>query len=767
MKKYIILFLTLYIFNQSIFAASASIANPQSLMIGARAISLGASPSISGDISSTFINPATLSELNELPFSLTSQQLFGHFNYIVINTGIPQKIIFKQKDEIKSQKVGISVSYAALSLNGIPKVEIYNGDPYQTGSFNAGFNILHVGLATNYYKKLTFDKLAVGAALKTTQQYVGQEKASTFGIDTGMIGTRYINNKYINKIIVSGSIHNLISPSIKFETSGNEALLPTKIYLGAKADLFNDRLALFLNNNEKGVYVGTEYEVDDGLFARGSTNFKSVNFGTGIILKDIPTGIPKYTIKVRIDISYTQNASPMNDDPSYAMSISSLGRSIPKQPEILNPKNKIVLTSEKEVNLNGIGPKNTTIRLYNNNNFFRTTLSNKYGNWKVNSLPIHEGENQIHIQSYNLENDFSIKSSPKTIILDTTPPKLDINIFPESSILNIEILSNEELSKVTGKINNKKIRLKKDKSYKKKSDKGEALTEQIYLNPTKYIGKVELPENLKENTPPPKEMHLLQIFATDQSGNKMETEKKPFFGTITFPQDKHVHYADTLLAIGKSSDAINTIFVNNSPVFIDNESRFSSAVTLEPGKNSITTTFETLNNKALTFSSRVLRLVSYRDMNPKVKGRREIEFLSTIGILHGNDDGNFYPRKSVTRQYLTKIMVLAMDEEVEDTVLYSLFDDVQADHPFAKYIQHGINNGLIFAFPDGTFKPEQTLTLSESIYLLSNSGIIDYVEVDDENKVVTRAELAEFLAYTPRFERKIEKLINWDIGYEK
>ena len=45
------------------------------------------------------------------------------------------------------------------------------------------------------------------------------------------------------------------------------------------------------------------------------------------------------------------------------------------------------------------------------------------------------------------------------------------------------------------------------------------------------------------------------------------------------------------------------------------------------------------------------------DINPRVKGRREIEFLSTIGILHGNDDGNFYPERAVTRQYLTKIML--------------------------------------------------------------------------------------------------------------
>ena len=73
----------------------------------------------------------------------------------------------------------------------------------------------------------------------------------------------------------------------------------------------------------------------------------------------------------------------MNDNPSYAMTLSSLGRSIPKRPEILIPDDSITLTSKKSINISGIGPKNTTIRIYNNNDFFRTTLSNKYGNWKV------------------------------------------------------------------------------------------------------------------------------------------------------------------------------------------------------------------------------------------------------------------------------------------------------------------------------------------------------------------------------------------------
>ena len=112
-------------------------------------------------------------------------------------------------------------------------------------------------------------------------------------------------------------------------------------------------------------------------------------------------------------------------------------------------------------------------------------------------------------------------------------------------------------------------------------------------------------------------------------------------------------------------------------------------------------------------------------------------------------------------------MVLSIEEEKNlAEVTTNLFADVAFDHPFSKYIQSGVNEGLIFAFPDGTFKPDQELTLTEVIYLMSNAGIIDYEEVEDSDRLITRAELAEFLAYTPKFERKIEKLIDWEKGYD-
>ena len=138
--------------------------------------------------------------------------------------------------------------------------------------------------------------------------------------------------------------------------------------------------------------------------------------------------------------------------------------------------------------------------------------------------------------------------------------------------------------------------------------------------------------------------------------------------------------------------------------------------------------------------------------------------------MEADEDGKFYPNNYVTRQYITKLMVLSnKDVEIPEKVEADLFLDVPQDHPYSLFIKAAIESGLMFAYPDGTYKPAQPLTLSETILLMSSAGLINEVEIDEEEYpgYVTRAQLAEFLAYTPQFEMKIEKLINWDTGYDE
>ena len=782
---------------------SKTITNPQLMMVGARSISLGLNPIVYGDVGHSVLNPATNAGINQLPFSVTSQKIFGEINYLTMSSGLPATIKFQRKGQEYRKEFGISLSYGNLSLNKIPETISQDGLPYQVGDFSAGYHLVHLGLGTNFYEKFSINKIAVGAAMKTLTYYVGEQNSTTLGIDMGIIAMQYIDYKIISSLEFGGSIHNILSPGMTMQETGNKVLLPFSILLGTKVNLLNDRLSIFSAVNKLGLTLATEFEIEEGVFIRAGNSQKDIMLGLGITLDNIPTGVSNYGFKGRFDFNYTQSAFPMNDDPSYVFTLSSLGRSIPKKPEILKPYKAMEIMAEKTVDLAGVGPKNTTIRIYNNDEFDKSVVTNKFGNWKIDNLNLEEGQNKIYIKSYDMSKDLSLESNHITIISDTVAPKLDVKLFPSNSILVVEIESDEKLANISAEIDGQKIRLKEEKKESKKEISPEMLrrndlefeddgtenifkilltkkqeVEDIYLIPTKYIGRSELPKTMDrdkkspkkksyQGIAPPEKMSEIEVFATDESGNSVEVGPLSFFGSITFPVDKHVHYNDTVLVIGNSTTLIEDIYINREKITIDSEKRFSLPVDLNPGKNIIESTFETLGNKTLTYYTRVLRLVSYPDMNSKVKGRREIEFLSTLKILHGDNDGNFYPKQNVTRQFITKLMVLSITEEEElEDVTSNLFNDVSFDHPFSKYIQAGVNEGLIFAFPDGTFKPEQELTLTEVIYLMSNAGIIDYEEVEDSDRLITRAELAEFLAYTPKFERKIEKLIDWEKGYD-
>ena len=101
-------------------------------------------------------------------------------------------------------------------------------------------------------------------------------------------------------------------------------------------------------------------------------------------------------------------------------------------------------------------------------------------------------------------------------------------------------------------------------------------------------------------------------------------------------------------------------------------------------------------------------------------------------------------------------------QPVEDDLFY----DVPKTHPDAAYIQIAIQKGLMRVNPDGSFTPDKPLTLANIIDLLSKAGVLNYQDdTADDIKLIKRRELAEFLAYLPQYQIKINRLIDWDSGY--
>ncbi|BAF60986.1 hypothetical membrane protein [Pelotomaculum thermopropionicum SI] len=94
-----------------------------------------------------------------------------------------------------------------------------------------------------------------------------------------------------------------------------------------------------------------------------------------------------------------------------------------------------------------------------------------------------------------------------------------------------------------------------------------------------------------------------------------------------------------------------------------------------------------------------------------------VRYLTDKGIINGFPDGTFRPAESVTRAQAAKIAVLAKGlHPVKD--VSPTYSDVPAGYWAFGEIEAATKEGLLRGYPDGTFNPDGTITRAEAITLL-------------------------------------------------
>ena len=78
-----------------------------------------------------------------------------------------------------------------------------------------------------------------------------------------------------------------------------------------------------------------------------------------------------------------------------------------------------------------------------------------------------------------------------------------------------------------------------------------------------------------------------------------------------------------------------------------------------------------------------------------------VKKLQELGIVNGDDKGNFNPSGKVTREQFLKMLVLATNAELNSS--NTAFDDVDANAWYAPYVAAGVSAGLINGITPDTF----------------------------------------------------------------
>ena len=96
-------------------------------------------------------------------------------------------------------------------------------------------------------------------------------------------------------------------------------------------------------------------------------------------------------------------------------------------------------------------------------------------------------------------------------------------------------------------------------------------------------------------------------------------------------------------------------------------------------------------------------------------GDTQLETVRVLGILTGDESGDLNLNASVTRAEFVKMMTAA--SAYKDAVgggSASLFTDVKSGHWAGGYIQLAVEQGWVTGYVDGSFRPENTITLEEA-----------------------------------------------------
>ena len=110
-----------------------------------------------------------------------------------------------------------------------------------------------------------------------------------------------------------------------------------------------------------------------------------------------------------------------------------------------------------------------------------------------------------------------------------------------------------------------------------------------------------------------------------------------------------------------------------------------------------------------------------------------INRLTELGIVNGYEDGTFRPHKDVTRaEAVTMLYNMIPFGDIGD-VFYvsSTYSDVTQEHWAFGGVEVMSALGYIEGYPDGTFRPDETITYTEAVKMIMD--ILNYSFVAEEN----------------------------------
>lgn len=110
---------------------------------------------------------------------------------------------------------------------------------------------------------------------------------------------------------------------------------------------------------------------------------------------------------------------------------------------------------------------------------------------------------------------------------------------------------------------------------------------------------------------------------------------------------------------------------------------------------------------------------SYADVDETNSYYKAIEVLSGLGVVKGDDEGNFNPTSDIKRSEMVALICRAKGEEaIAQAAGGASFADVAADHWAAGYIAWGVASDIIKGVGDNKFDPDASVKFQDAVVMV-------------------------------------------------
>ena len=112
--------------------------------------------------------------------------------------------------------------------------------------------------------------------------------------------------------------------------------------------------------------------------------------------------------------------------------------------------------------------------------------------------------------------------------------------------------------------------------------------------------------------------------------------------------------------------------------------------------------------------------VKIMDVSKDYWARQEIVEVVSDNIMTLDESGNFYPEDSVQRVEFVKALLKLLSNDNLNVNIQNIFTDVSTSNPDYADILRSQQLGLVYGYPDKTFKPEKVMSRAETQSVISH-----------------------------------------------